>query len=322
MTTSFLESTVRLLYQLPVTATLDDAAEPDRIIEDTSNLAAISRDTADTLEIVQHINARSIAIEQRISSRDPRQLEASHSLPTSVMPPEPTIFGREAFIEQAIELIVNNPSARIAILGPGGIGKTSTALKIIRDERIRARFDKNRIWIPCDQATSVPLLFDLIANGLDLPSSKSNDRFKEIIVALKSLTQRVVLLLDNLETPWDIEGQQSNVAQILARLAAVASVSMIITMRGSQYPAPDSVQWSQPLLSPLTPLEIDAGRDAFLRIAADAAADPDLNPLLKELDCVPLAITLMAKLALVGETPTELLIQWKEGKTALLDQGG
>ncbi|KAG8915099.1 hypothetical protein FRC02_004677 [Tulasnella sp. 418] len=88
MTTSFLESTARLLYQSPVTATLDDAAEPDRIIEDTSNLAAISRHTADTLEIVQHINARSIAIEQRISSRDPRQLEATHSLPTASYRPD------------------------------------------------------------------------------------------------------------------------------------------------------------------------------------------------------------------------------------------
>ncbi|KAG8909812.1 hypothetical protein FRC02_007572, partial [Tulasnella sp. 418] len=73
---------------------LDDAAEPDRIIQDTSNLAAISRDTSDTLDIAQRINARSIAIEQMISSRDHLgQLEASHNLLTSVMPPEPTIFG-------------------------------------------------------------------------------------------------------------------------------------------------------------------------------------------------------------------------------------
>ncbi|KAG8910606.1 hypothetical protein FRC02_007097 [Tulasnella sp. 418] len=90
-------------------------------------------------------------------------------------------------------------------------------------------------------------------------------------------------------------------------------------MRGSQYPAPDSVQWSQPLLAPMTH---DVGRDAFLKITPNSAADPNLTPLLKELDCLPLAITLMAKVALAGETPTELLTQWKEEKTALLDQGG
>ncbi|KAG8941510.1 hypothetical protein FRC03_004405 [Tulasnella sp. 419] len=73
-----------------------------------------------------------------------------HNLSTSVMPPEPTVFGRDAFIEQAIELIVNNHSARIAILGPGGTRKTFSALKIIHDERIQALFDKNCIWTPGD----------------------------------------------------------------------------------------------------------------------------------------------------------------------------
>ncbi|KAG8927050.1 hypothetical protein FRC02_008517 [Tulasnella sp. 418] len=185
------------------------------------------------------------------------------NLPTSVMPPEPIIFGRERFIEQAIALILKNSSARIAILGPGGIGKTSAALKIIHDARIQARFGKNCIWVPCDQATSIPLFVELIAKSLDLPSSKSNDRFKEIVTALESSKEPLILLLDNLETPWDIDGQQSNVAQILSRLAAIPSVSFIITMRGTQYPVPDMIQWSQPPLVPLTPLELSAGRDAF-----------------------------------------------------------
>ncbi|KAG8914447.1 hypothetical protein FRC02_004993 [Tulasnella sp. 418] len=93
-------------------------------------------------------------------------------------------------------------------------------------------------------------------------------------------------------------------------------------MRGSQYPCPDLVQWSQPPLAPLTPLELSAGRDAFLRISPNSASDSQLDTLLKELDCMPLAVTLMARLAFDGETPSDLLYQWKEERTALLDQSG
>ncbi|KAG8911370.1 hypothetical protein FRC02_006656, partial [Tulasnella sp. 418] len=285
----------------------------------TSNVDSCLKDLERHNELVAEIREGLDAIAAKVN----RPLANTETdLPTSVMPPEPVIFGREAFIEQAIELILNNFSARIAVLGPGGIGKTCAVLKIIHDQRIGARFGKNRIWVPCDHATSVPLFLELIAKSLDLPSSKSNDRFKEIVTFLESSQELLVLLLDNLETPWDINGQQSNIAQILARLAAIPTVSFIITMRGSQCPVPDLVQWSQPALAPLTPLELSAGRDAFLRISPSSASDSQLDALLKELDCMPLAVTLMARLAFDGETPSDLLSQWKEERTALLDQSG
>ncbi|KAG8920609.1 hypothetical protein FRC02_000800, partial [Tulasnella sp. 418] len=285
----------------------------------TSNVDSCLKDLERHNELVAEIRE---GLGRIVPRADGPSANTETNLPTSVMPPEPVIFGREAFIEQAIELILNNVSARIAVLGPGGIGKTCAALKIIHDERIGARFGKNRIWVPCDQATSIPLFVELIAKSLDLPSSKCNDRFKEVIIFLESSQELLVLLLDNLETPWDIDGQQSNIAQILARLAAIPTVSFIITMRGSQYPVPDKVRWSQPALAPLTPLELSAGRDAFLWIAPSSASDSQLGTLLKELDCMPLAVTLMARLAFNGETPTDLLSQWKEERTALLDQSG
>ncbi|KAG8910755.1 hypothetical protein FRC02_007025, partial [Tulasnella sp. 418] len=93
-------------------------------------------------------------------------------------------------------------------------------------------------------------------------------------------------------------------------------------MRGIQHPASDLIDWTSPRLPPLTPLEMDPAQEAFVRISPDSEGDPNLPELLRELDCMPLAITLMAKLAEVGETITELLSQWRQEQVKLLSQPG
>ncbi|KAG8926089.1 hypothetical protein FRC02_009214 [Tulasnella sp. 418] len=247
---------------------------------------------------------------------------SSDNLPSTVMPAEPKIFGRQEYIEKAIRLLQSGATARLVILGPGGMGKTSVALKIIYDARVKERYGRYRCWVPCEQATSIPLFTDLLAKSLNLPPSSSGDRLSEIIIFLESSQVVYLLLLDNFETPWDIEGQQSNVADILTKLASIPSVSLIITMRGGQYPSSNTIEWSTPRLPSLTQLDLDAAEEAFLKISPDAAGDPELRKLLQKLDCMPLAITLMAKLSEAGETIPDLLSQWGTERTRLLDQPG
>ncbi|KAG8927272.1 hypothetical protein FRC02_008336 [Tulasnella sp. 418] len=244
------------------------------------------------------------------------------SLPSTVMPANPRIFGRQMYINKVIQLIFSATSTRVAILGSGGMGKTSVALKTVHDSRIIERFGINRRWVPCEQATSVPLFFELIAKSLGLSPSTSNDRFSEIVAALEKSDTLQFVLFDNFETIWDIEGEQSVIANILSRLASIPSVSFIITMRGIQHPASDLIDWTSPRLPPLTPLEMDPAQEAFVRISPDSEGDPHLPELLRELDCMPLAITLMAKLAEVGETIMGLLSQWRREQVKLLSQPG
>ncbi|KAG8936265.1 hypothetical protein FRC03_008395, partial [Tulasnella sp. 419] len=246
----------------------------------------------------------------------------SSSGPSTVMPPEPKLFGRDGYIDKAIKLLFSITGAKIAILGPGGMGKTSVALKIIYNALVVDRFGDNRCWIPCEQATSVPLLLELTAKSLNLPSSSSNDRLAEVVRFLKSSKHLYILLFDNFETPWDIEGQQSNVAEVLAIIASIPSVSFIITMRGNQPPSSHTIEWTEPKLPSLSQLDLDAAEEAFSRISPDAKGEPNLGTLLQALDCMPLAITLMAKLSAAGETVADLLEQWKSERTRLLDQPG
>ncbi|KAG8940031.1 hypothetical protein FRC03_005821, partial [Tulasnella sp. 419] len=254
------------------------------------------------------------------SDRDKEIEKTSSNLPSTTMPACPKIFGRQQYIATALTLILTNTSVHLAILGPGGMGKTSVALCIVHDDQVVSRFGKNIIWIPCEQATSVNLLVDLLGKGILPTSSSSGDRLGEIISMLKGSKELFILLLDNFETPWDIPGQQSEVADILALFASIPTVSFIITMRAGQPPANGTVEWTNPRLPPLPPLQMEPANEAFLRIAPEAAGDSEVNTLLRALDCVPLAVTLMARLAEAGEQPSELLTQWRSERTKLLDQ--
>ncbi|KAG8942452.1 hypothetical protein FRC03_003187 [Tulasnella sp. 419] len=238
------------------------------------------------------------------------------------MPPDSRIFGRQEYSEKAVKLLLSAPGAKIVILGPGGMGKTSVALKVIHDPRLVDLFGEFRCWIPCEQATSVPLFIELVAKSLNVSSSSSNDRLTDIIVFLKNSKLLYILLLDNFETPWDIEGQQSSVADVLTVLASIPTVSLLITMRGNQPPSSNTIDWTEPRLPSLSQLDLDAAEEAFLKISPSAKGDQELRTLLQKLDCMPLAITLMAKLSEAGETILELLEQWKTERTRLLDRPG
>ncbi|KAG8959503.1 hypothetical protein FRC03_007898 [Tulasnella sp. 419] len=248
------------------------------------------------------------------------QITAANSLPSAAIPPEPTVFGRDEYIETAIVHLLSDDSALLVVLGPGGIGKTSVAVKVIHDRRVLERFGECRHWVSCEEATSPNLLIELLARSLNINLSSSNDRMKDVIRYLESCPCRHIFLLDNFEIPWDLKGQQSNIADILVQLAAIPTVSLLLTMRGDEYPVVDRLRWSR--LPSLNRLTLAAARDTFLEISPSAIDDPELDTLMEEIDCLPLAITLMARLSEEGESPTELLSQWRKESTRLLDRPG
>lgn len=130
-----------------------------------------------------------------------------------------------------------------------------------------------------------------------------------------------LLLLDNFETPWDIESRQSEITDVLCALSAFPHLAILLTMRGT-LPGVGRVKWSTPALPPLAGLPVKASRDLYVDIDPKADSDVALEELLSELDQMPLAVTLMAKVGSEGDTPTQLLKKWGSRGTDAIDETG
>src|SRR5262245_12931167 len=219
------------------------------------------------------------------------------SLPFSVPPPAPQIFfGRDEFVTEAVSLIISDVPTRICILGAGGMGKTATALTILHHDRVQRAFQRCCYFVPCDAATTPSLLISGILQVLQVQCIDGEDSLTTLHRFLAS-APRILILLDNFDTPWEGTGAQIEVEDMLCRISAVKHVSLLVTMRGSV--SPSEIQWTQleksSILPPLTP---DAARSVFLAVNPaihDLDSDQDLDLLLQELDYVPLAIKLIAQ---------------------------
>ncbi|KAG8877203.1 hypothetical protein FRB97_003589 [Tulasnella sp. 331] len=208
---------------------------------------------------------------------------------SSVLPAKPPVlYGRDEEVDEiAHRLGSMAESAWLALLGPRGIGKTAVLLAVMEHMEIGQKYGDCRYLVRCEQATSTTLLVELIARSLGLENS-SGDRMKDVATLLLTTDHPILLLLNNFETPWDAQGEQSQVEDILCAIASCPHVSVLITMRAH------------------------AARDLFLKVHPNAKGDKSLDALLAELSCMPLAVRLMASLGRSGLTPTTLLKAWTD----------
>ena len=86
------------------------------------------------------------------------------------VPPE-IFFGRDDIISDYASLIVRNRQTRIAILGSGGMGKTSTALHVLHHRDVVSRYEDRRHFVGCDAVTSAEDLAALILQIMRVPST-------------------------------------------------------------------------------------------------------------------------------------------------------
>ncbi|EDR09251.1 uncharacterized protein LACBIDRAFT_296727 [Laccaria bicolor S238N-H82] len=228
------------------------------------------------------------------------------------MPLKPEIFhGREALVQDIVQLLIKEESSRVCILGPGGMGKTSVSLAVVESPCIKAHFfPEHLFWVPCIEATSATLLLELLYTQLQIPRTKQMTLSK-IISQLDASTQPRLILLDNFETPWNAPGgAQKLVGDILRQLAMLKHVSILVTMRGSQAPCDQAIIWQ---LRDIQPPDEEACIRIFHDINPDSENDPDVKVLLGTLGHMPFAVTLMANLSKQGQsTARELLNAWSK----------
>ncbi|KAJ7174951.1 P-loop containing nucleoside triphosphate hydrolase protein, partial [Mycena crocata] len=217
----------------------------------------------EVLELIETLSDDSIS--DRASSMG-RMLSGIHTSSTSIsmLPSEPKIFhGRESELTNILKLFVNQ-WPRIAILGPGGIGKTSLARAILHHPQIVSKFEQQRFFVVCDSASTSGELLSLVAAHIGLPSSKSLTRH---IIHFFESNPACLLVLDNLDTLWDPMESRGDIEEFLCLLTDVQHLALLITMRGAEKPS--KVHWTHPFLPPLGCLTNEAAQQTFIDIADD-----------------------------------------------------
>ncbi|EIN10155.1 TPR-like protein [Punctularia strigosozonata HHB-11173 SS5] len=236
------------------------------------------------------------------------------NLPISSVKPPRYFFGRDDLVNDLVGKLAGTTQHHVALLGTGGIGKTSVAQAVIDHETIKSKHRCS--FIRCDPILTAPSLVLAILQGITGSNASQNG---DLIAQLESTLRAagpVILVLDNFESPWDAGGTRGDLGDVLRTLTALPNVQLILTMRGDSPPAKGKVHW---LPVSLEPLSSSSARQLFLSVNPDTPEDEhrDLDRLLEQCGGLPLAVNLLANVK--GPFACSILLQqWEKRFPSLL----
>jgi hypothetical protein len=218
--------------------------------------------------------------------------DAGRLVPEPVRPPT-RCFGREREAAPLIAALASPAPAALLVLGGAEMGKTTLTRHVATAESVIARFGRRRWFVALDTVTDASTLRAAVIAAIGLDPAGTSFQ-----AALSHLTEAPALLvLDNLETPW--EQERLAVQEVIEAIATTPNVSILASLRGRA--APSAPRWSQPP-APLPQLPNDAARKLFVELAPSAAEYPEnLDRFLTVLAGIPLAVELVA-LRAAGDT--------------------
>jgi hypothetical protein len=231
-------------------------------------------------------------------------------------------YGRDDLVAELTDLIVNDE--HIALIGPGGMGKSSLAKAILNEPLVTEKFADRRFFVTYDGLDPSTITFETFmtrfagALGIELSGA---DPLRQLCTYLRSTTNALIVL-DNAETFEEASGSSAldEIPQAISDIADIPGIILILTSR-SRRNAPN-VLW---ITKDIPPLDINSALEAFYSIyrrASRSVSEDDITDLLKELDFHPLSINLLANAAQQNDwSPAILLKRWKVQPSAVLDRG-
>ncbi|KAG2035403.1 hypothetical protein BDR03DRAFT_1093177 [Suillus americanus] len=237
-------------------------------------------------------------------------------------PSRPSMFyGRDNLVAELTTLVVNGE--HIALIGSGGMGKSSLAKAILHEPLTIKKFADRRFFVSYDGLDPSTITLETFmarfvgALGIEIAGA---DPLHSISTFLCSASALVVL--DNAETFEEASALSAleKIPSVIAEIACITGVVLILTSR-SRRSAPN-VPW---ITKDIPPLDLRSAQEAFFRIyrpASHETAKGRITNLLRDLECHPLSINLLANAAQQnGWSPVMLLERWRDQHSALLDHG-
>lgn len=219
------------------------------------------------------------------------------SLPYNLPGRSGPLWGRESDIEKLTALF--DQHRMVTITGPGGIGKTSTAIEVCR--RMVPEFLDGISFVPMAEVTEPKDVLPTIANVLDVKENEERSLEEGVLSLIGD--KRALLMLDNLEQVVEAAPQISDL------LAKSPQLRLIVTSRTPLRVSAECEYRLEPLTLP--PIDVPVGLedlDAYAAVKLFAERARLVNPsftitaenattvveICRRLDGLPLAIELAA----------------------------
>jgi len=200
-----------------------------------------------------------------------------------------------------------------ALIGAGGIGKSSIAKAVLNDSTIAEIFTV-RVYVTYDDIASTAMTFQLFLEHISDALALTGAEVSDIRRFLKSTS--ALLVIDNAETFRDAgDDDGKKIMKALNEIGAQQSTRIIITSRNSEV-VPQNLRCKRFNVSGLS---MDASCDAFEAVYDLEPIDNSIRGILGQLEYHPLSINLLASAAAMNEWTISKICQvWEQEQVQVL----